>query len=53
MITVVIYQANHQLRIKWNKFAKDKQYAFAQCNLYCVYFMGILIYKRVTPVNSF
>ena len=47
MIKVIKYKAEHQLRTNWNKYAKDKQYSYAICDCFCVYFMGILVYKRI------
>lgn len=38
MITIKEFQSEHQLRTKWNKYAKDRQYSYAVCDCYCVYF---------------
>lgn len=47
MIRTVTYNGKHQLRTYWNKYAGTEQYSWRECNIYCIYFWGILIYKKV------
>jgi len=48
MLNVQEYKAKHQLRTYWNQYAKEKQYEFVDVDIYCIYFLGILIYKKIT-----
>lgn len=47
MIEIRKFKTKHQFKTNWNKFAKMEQFDYLIADCYCVYFFGILIYKKL------
>jgi len=50
MITIKKHRSKHQIISYWNKYAKGEQFSWIECDVFLIYFLGMLIFKRVSAV---